>query len=85
MVSEIFILKPRWHDLGSESGVMQNILLSGGRGWLGESLVSALGMKSLYLYLLDSVLYLIFDFYLVYFAEDICMFGFTLLAVGKFY
>ena len=71
--------------MGSESGVMQNILLSGGRGWLGESLVSELGMDLLYLYLLDSVLYLIFVFYLVCFAEDICMFGFTLLAVGKFY
>ena len=74
---------PRRHDLGTESGDMQNVSLGGGRGFLDKSWPYASGITPFSLSDLDSVLTraLFSSAFSFCFSGDIRTFCFALLAV----
>ena len=55
MILEILGSNTR-HDLGTESGGVCNLWLDRGRGWIGESSMSTLGIKLSFLSGLDYML-----------------------------
>ena len=70
-----------------ESGEIQNMRLSGGSVWISESFVSDVRAwnHSLCMFLTFFVFFLLLGGFIPVFVDDICMFGFLMLAVCRFY